>query len=58
MMLHDEHDGMCACVIGASGSSKGEFGNPAADGGIDGKGEGARGGTGLVRVVRQTSIRC
>ena len=51
MMLHDEHD-MCACVTGASGSSKGEFGNPAVDGGIDGKGEGAIGSTGLVRVVR------
>ena len=57
MMLHDEHD-MCACVTGASGSSKGEFGNPAVDGGIDGKGEGARGGTGLVRVVSQGRIRC
>jgi hypothetical protein len=40
------------CGAGEFGDQDPEFGNPAAGGGINVKGEGARGGTGLVRVVR------
>ena len=40
------------CGAGEFGDQDPEFGNPAAGGGRDGEGEAARGGTGLVRVVR------
>ena len=40
------------CGAGEFGDQDPVFGNPAAGGGADGEGEGARGGTGLVRVVR------
>ena len=46
----------CVCVMGCVTGDFGDrdpgFGNPAMDEGKDGEGEAARGGTGLVRVVR------
>ena len=40
------------CVADDFGDRDPGFGNPAMDEGKDGEGEAARGGTGLVRVVR------
>ena len=46
------------CGVGEFGVGNPDLGNPAVGGGKDGEEEAARGGTRLVRVVRQPSIRC